>query len=124
MATEHLINILFVLKEKYEMNRLKNVLALEYLQRFLELFRQVQYYITNYNAIGSIKTLHTVFKELLANETLSFKGHPLKGLQIMGMLESRVLDFETIIVVSVNEGILPAGKTQNSFIPFLSLIHI
>ena len=118
MATEHLINILFVLKEKYEMNRLKNVLALEYLQRFLELFRQIQYYVTNYNAICSIKTLHTVFKELLANETLSFKGHPLKGLQIMGMLESRVLDFETIIVVSVNEGILPAGKTQNSFIPF------
>ena len=118
MATEHLINILFVLKEKYEVNRLKNVLALEYLQRFLELFRQIQYYVTNYNAIGSIKTLHTVFKELLANETLSFKGHPLKGLQIMGMLESRVLDFETIIVVSVNEGILPAGKTQNSFIPF------
>ena len=118
MATEHIINILSVLKEKYEMNRLKNVLALEYLQRFLELFRQIQYYVTNYNAIGSIKTLHTVFKELLANETLSFKGHPLKGLQIMGMLESRVLDFETIIVVSVNEGILPAGKTQNSFIPF------
>ena len=118
MATERLINILSVLKEKYEMNRLKNVLALEYLHRFLELFRQIQYYITNYNAIGSIKTLHTVFKELLANETLSFKGHPLKGLQIMGMLESRVLDFETIIVVSVNEGILPAGKTQNSFIPF------
>ena len=118
MATERLINILFVLKEKYEVNRLKNVLALEYLQRFLELFRQIQYYITNYNAIGSIKTLHTVFKELLANETLSFKGHPLKGLQVMGMLESRVLDFETIIVVSVNEGILPAGKTQNSFIPF------
>ena len=36
----------------------------------------------------------------------------------MGMLESRVLDFETVIIVSVNEGVLPAGKTNNSFIPF------
>lgn len=36
----------------------------------------------------------------------------------MGMLESRVLDFETVVIVSVNEGILPAGKTNNSFIPF------
>ena len=34
------------------------------------------------------------------------------------MLESRVLDFETVIIVSVNEGVLPAGKTNNSFIPF------
>ena len=36
----------------------------------------------------------------------------------MGMLESRVLDFETVIISSVNEGILPAGKSNNSFIPF------
>ena len=35
----------------------------------------------------------------------------------MGMLESRVLDFETVILVS--EGIIPAGKTQNSFIPLM-----
>jgi len=34
------------------------------------------------------------------------------------MLESRVLDFETVIISSVNEGILPAGKSNNSFIPF------
>ena len=36
----------------------------------------------------------------------------------MGMLESRVLDFETLIISSVNEGVLPAGKSNNSFIPF------
>ena len=59
-----------------------------------------------------------MYQELLNKETLDFKGEPLKGLQIMGMLESRVLDFETVILVSVNEGIIPAGKTQNSFIPF------
>ena len=57
-------------------------------------------------------------KELLSLETLDFKGEPLEGLQIMGMLESRVLDFETVIISSVNEGILPSGKTNNSFIPF------
>ncbi len=36
----------------------------------------------------------------------------------MGMLESRVLDFDTVIISSVNEGILPSGKSNNSFIPF------
>ncbi|NNE03856.1 MAG: PD-(D/E)XK nuclease family protein, partial [Eudoraea sp.] len=55
---------------------------------------------------------------IIASETLDFYGEPLDGVQIMGMLESRNLDFETVIVTSVNEGILPAGKSNNSFIPF------
>ena len=42
----------------------------------------------------------------------------------MGMLESRNLDFETVIITSVNEGILPSGKSNNSFIPFdLKIAH-
>ena len=36
----------------------------------------------------------------------------------MGLLESRVLDFDTVIISSVNEGVLPSGNTENSFIPF------
>ena len=48
---------------------------------------------------------------------LLFIGEPLRGLQIMGVLETRTLDFENIIFVSVNEGVLPSGKSQNSFIP-------
>ena len=36
----------------------------------------------------------------------------------MGMLETRVLDFKNLIITSINEGILPAGKSDNSFIPF------
>jgi inactivated superfamily I helicase len=49
---------------------------------------------------------------------VSFEGEPLNGLQIMGVLESRVLDFDTVIVTSMNEGKFPAGKSQNSFIPY------
>ena len=59
---------------------------------------------SKYNHIKDISTLYSVYKELLSSETLDFKGEPLQGLQIMGMLESRVLDFETVIISSVNEG--------------------
>ena len=110
--------MIFELKLAYDAEKSNNVLPLEYLLRFFELFNQIEHLSQSYNYISSIKIMHTIYRELLAKETLDFKGEPLKGLQIMGMLESRVLDFETVIVVSVNEGILPAGKTQNSFIPF------
>jgi ATP-dependent helicase/nuclease subunit B len=65
-----------------------------------------------------LKTLSLFFRQLIGSESLSFQGEPLKGLQLMGMLETRVLDFENIILASANEGVLPASSQQNSFIPF------
>lgn len=66
----------------------------------------------------SFMAFNIIFKEKLQSEKLSFKGSKLKGLQIMGMLETRLLDFDHIILTSVNEGIIPSGKTDNSYIPY------
>jgi hypothetical protein len=117
-AIDSCISLVYHLKEVYSKNKEKNQLNLEYLYRFYELFIALNKLHRNYNYITSIKVLYGIFKELLHSETLDFQGEPLQGLQIMGMLESRVLDFETVIITSVNEGILPSGKTDNSFIPF------
>ena len=95
-----------------------NSLDLEYLYRFHALFNQLTELNNNYHYLNSIESLYRIYNDLLQTETLDFKGEPLEGLQVMGMLESRVLDFETVIISSVNEGILPSGKTNNSFIPF------
>ena len=95
-----------------------NNLALEQLYKFNTLFNQLQDLLTKYDYITNLKGLKQLYAQLLAAETLDFKGDPLEGLQVMGMLESRNLDFETIILTSVNEGILPSGKSNNSFIPF------
>jgi ATP-dependent helicase/nuclease subunit B len=65
----------------------------------------------------SATTLQILFDQHIAQSTVPFVGEPLKGLQIMGMLETRALDFDTIFMLSVNEGVLPKGKTMNSFIP-------
>ena len=90
----------------------------EYLFRFYTAFTQLKTLQTEYEYFTDLKTLSLFFKQLISSETLSFQGEPLRGLQLMGMLETRVLDFENIILTSTNEGILPASSQQNSFIPF------
>jgi hypothetical protein len=90
----------------------------EYLFRFYTIFQQLETLNITYKHITNLKILHLFYKQLLFNEKLSFQGEPLQGLQLMGMLETRVLDFDTVIITSVNEGVLPAGKSTHSFIPF------
>ncbi|GIZ07939.1 PD-(D/E)XK nuclease family protein [Flavobacterium sp. UMI-01] len=77
----------------------------------------INYYVAH-PAINAIDTLHAIYKQVVDLVEVSFEGEPLNGLQIMGVLESRVLDFDTVIVTSMNEGKFPAGKSQNSFIPY------
>ncbi|REE83554.1 PD-(D/E)XK nuclease superfamily protein [Lutibacter oceani] len=102
-------------------NELKNLVDgvdKEYLYRFYMLFQQLETLNSQYNHISDLKTLTIFYNSLLKSEKLSFQGEPLQGLQLMGMLETRVLDFETVIITSVNEGVLPGNKNENSFIPF------
>jgi len=55
--------------------------------------------------------------QLLALESVPFEGEPLRGLQIMGPLETRALDFSNLIVLSCNEGVFPRRSVSSSFIP-------
>ncbi|TWI01418.1 PD-(D/E)XK nuclease superfamily protein [Flavobacterium tiangeerense] len=75
-------------------------------------------YYSKHEHIDKIETLYSIYKQVIDLAEVSFEGEPLHGLQIMGVLESRVLDFDTVIVTSMNEGKFPAGKSQNSFIPY------
>jgi ATP-dependent helicase/nuclease subunit B len=95
-----------------------NTIEKEYLFRFNNVFQQLLNLNNDYGFINNLNTLHQLYKQILRKENLSFQGEPLKGLQIMGVLESRVLDFDNVIITSVNEGFLPMGGSQNSFIPF------
>ena len=54
---------------------------------------------------------------LLAGVAVPFSGEPLKGLQIMGPLETRALDFRNVIILSCNEGVFPRRSVSSSFIP-------
>lgn len=75
-------------------------------------------YSESHPQIDSLPVLYSVYKQVIDLAEVSFEGEPLSGLQVMGVLESRVLDFENVIITSMNEGKFPAGKSQNSFIPY------
>ncbi len=69
----------------------------------------------------SIKTLldvKMIFEMMVQKEQIDFTGNALSGVQIMGVLETRLLDFDNVIITNLNEGILPYGKTPFSLIPF------
>ena len=65
-----------------------------------------------------IETWFRLLKRVTDTITIPFVGEPLSGLQIMGVLETRALDFDRLIILSMNEGIFPIRKAANSFIPY------
>lgn len=62
-------------------------------------------------------TLGRLLTRVLSTSTMPFHGEPVVGLQIMGLLETRNLDFKNIILLGVNEGNLPKRSSENSYIP-------
>ena len=73
--------------------------------------------LNKYEQIIQISHIETLYKQSASEMTINLKGAH-DGLQIMGLLETRNLDFQTVHILSVNEGILPQSKSVNSLIPF------
>lgn len=96
----------------------KEKLSLEYLFGFYRVFNQLKNLNDTYAFIEDIVTLRRFYTDVISTHTLDLRGDPYEGLQIMGVLESRLLDFDNIIMTSVNEGVIPAGKSTNSYIPY------
>ncbi len=91
---------------------------LEYLYQFSKIVMRLKGLFKTHQFVTSIKTLREIFNSIVTISRIPFYGEPLKGLQLMGMLETRNLDFEKVILLSANEGVLPSTGIANSFIPF------
>jgi hypothetical protein len=94
------------------------ILTVEHLYGFNEIFNELFVLKKKFKFINSISILFDLFQDIVRNDRLKFNSESFSKIQIMGLLESRVLDFETVIISSVNEGVIPSGNTENSFIPF------
>ncbi|GEN69341.1 PD-(D/E)XK nuclease family protein [Chryseobacterium rhizosphaerae] len=90
----------------------------ENVSHFENAFRIIKNQLTPYNISIKMDTLEILINQYINSESIDFQGEPLRGLQIMGLLETRLLNFENVIMLSVNEGKLPLGNSQNTYIPF------
>ena len=115
-VVQRMLDVLFVLKAYLEKEN--DTVSLAFLFSVYQTVNKMKSYIETYPSIATLEQLFAVYKQMIDLTEVSFEGEPLQGLQIMGVLESRVLDFETVIITSVNEGKFPSGKSNNSFIPY------
>ncbi len=76
-----------------------------------ELFRDQQQYV-------GFQSIQKILLQLMARKEVNLKGEPLTGIQVMGMLETRNLDFDRVLILGANEGVLPKTGFQESFIPY------
>lgn len=90
----------------------------ENISHFENAFRLLKNQILPYQFDIKMETLEVLINQHINTESIDFQGEPLKGLQVMGLLETRLLNFKNVILLSVNEGKLPLGNSQNTYIPF------
>ena len=66
----------------------------------------------------NVITLQRLIGQLISTTSIPFHGEPAEGIQVMGVLETRNLDFDHVLLLSCNEGNMPRGVNDTSFIPY------
>lgn len=98
--------------------RKKNKVQQEFVFTALKSINQLVLSLEKYPFVSETRSVQKLCLQILKSESVPFYGEPLKGLQILGMLESRALDFKNIILLSANEDVLPKGNNLQSLIPY------
>lgn len=89
---------------------------LEFLFQFRKITRRLQALAGQYTHLRDLRTLRVLLLQAVDSASLPFYGEPVTGLQVMGLLETRALDFENVIVLSANENTLPPGRNRSTFL--------
>jgi hypothetical protein len=91
---------------------------LEYLYNFTTNLNRLKDVITSRGVEMDTNSFWSLLMQLLDTSRINFTGEPLKGMQVMGLLETRNIDFENVFILSLNEGSLPQGSSSSSYIPY------
>jgi hypothetical protein len=96
---------------------LHNKLEKEYIFHLLTRLSRLKGIFEGNEQIKGIEIFTRVFRKVLKNLRIPFEGEPLAGLQIMGILETRLLDFNNVVFLSMNDGVMPRSHLSFSYIP-------
>ncbi len=88
-----------------------------HIARYRDGLRSLKYSAEEHNIKLGFAGVFYMADRILSGEKIPFEGKPLEGLQVMGLLETRVLDFEHLIVLSMNDRIMPRKSRHATFIP-------
>src|SRR5207244_10019644 len=91
---------------------------LEYFYGFFTQLNRLTDIILKHPAELEPETFWKLLREMMLSVKIPFEGEPLNGIQIMGLLETRALDFDNVFILSMNEGVMPKGTVSGSFIPY------
>jgi len=103
-------------ESKNEINKLETGLLKFFYDELDKLSRLVENYRNHIDFSHAV--VWKMVLDLIRSLRVPFSGEPVKGLQIMGFLETRNLDFNNLLVLSVNEEVMPGNTSGNSYIPF------
>ncbi|MCM1079134.1 MAG: PD-(D/E)XK nuclease family protein [Bacteroidales bacterium] len=94
-----------------------NALDKESFFRIYQILQRLLTLITDGTLIIDIVTYRRLLTQIISSTTVPYHGEPIEGIQIMGVLETRCLDFDHVLLLSCNEGNMPKGVNDSSFIP-------
>ena len=98
----------------------KELLILESEYQVRKVANQIRLVLTN--GLGdepfTLKLLRLLMRRAMENITMPFHGEPITDIQIMGVLETRMMDFDKLLLLNVEEGVIPQKTTDISFIPY------
>ncbi len=88
-----------------------------YLEAFINNLDAISVSLMKDVSFGAVESYFSLFKNYITTCRVPFKGTPVKGLQVLGPLETRGLKFEKVVFLDANEGVLPDSKREDSLLP-------
>lgn len=113
-ATNYLLEIVRYLGASFED---KSTFDREYAFHFHQQLSRLHTILYGSDKTPDWRGFQKLWRQVVITQRIPFHGEPLRGLQIMGVLETRNLDFDNVILLSLNEGLLPSAIRQGSYVP-------
>ncbi len=118
LSVDFLTHCLKSYQERMELTKKTDDVLVEQMYFFKTSITKLKGYLNSYSTDISLESIRRIFKHVVSKIQVPFSGEPLAGIQIMGLLETRMLNFKNVVFVSVNEGVIPSKGGSQSFLPW------